>query len=142
MYGTAKLYCYTHISKVHIKAVHGSAIPANFDKKASEGANKGGESSENRKIVINISGQLFVTTSKTLLKYPETRLGKLASQEAMVLEHFFETDAEIFKEILKFYRKNSLHRPKYVCFSDFEEDLKFWQIDESYISDCCSRDSK
>ena len=52
-------------------------------------------------------------------------------------EYFFDGDANIFKEVLKFYTRNSLHIPKDVCQTDFEEQIAFWDIDKSAISDCC-----
>lgn len=94
------------------------------------------------KLILTISGQQFVTTFSTLLKYPETKLGKLASLQPTVIKHYFEADIDIFKEIIKFYRTDKLHCPKNVCFSDFCEHLEFWEIDVTRISDCCSRHLK
>ena len=55
----------------------------------------------NRKITVVVCGQQFVVTSKTLLKHPQTRLGQLAAETES--QHFFESDPDVFKEILKFY---------------------------------------
>ena len=96
----------------------------------------------NKKIIINISGQQFVTRFNTLLKYPQTRLGKLAAEQPDVSHHFFESDVEIFKEVLKFYKLSRVHCPKNTCLSDFQEHLRFWEIDERYIAECCSRELK
>ncbi|KAF6022639.1 hypothetical protein EB796_019052 [Bugula neritina] len=89
-------------------------------------------------VIINISGQRFVTSTTTLLKYPDTRLGKLVQQPLNATAFTFEGDAEIFKEVLKFYITGDLHCPKNVCMSDFKNHLEFWGIDEKYISECCS----
>ncbi|KAF6022641.1 hypothetical protein EB796_019054 [Bugula neritina] len=89
-------------------------------------------------VIINISGQRFVTSTTTLLKYPDTRLGKLVQQPLNAAAFTFEGDAEIFKEVLKFYITGDLHCPKNVCMSDFKNHLEFWGIDEKYISECCS----
>ena len=96
----------------------------------------------NKTIVINISGQQFVTRRNTLSKYPQTKLGKLASGQQKASHHFFESDVEIFREVLKFYKMGCVHCPKNTCSSDFQEHLRFWEIDNSYIADCCSRELK
>ena len=75
-----------------------------------------------------------------MLNYPQTRLGRLAAEQPDVSHHFFESDAEIFREVLKFYKLNCVHCPKNTCTSDFQEHLRFWEIDNSYIADCCSRE--
>lgn len=98
--------------------------------------------SNTRKILINVSGQQFVSTFGTLSKYPDTKLGKCAIQQPNTTSYFFESDAEIFKEILKFYQVDELHCPKNVCESDFRAQLDFWEIDIDLISDCCSREMK
>lgn len=100
------------------------------------------EFQKNEKIVINVSGQKFITTFTTLLKYPTTRLGKLASDKLRAQSYFFESDADIFKELLKFYYTDKLHCPKNVCFTDFIGHLSFWEIDVKHLSDCCSQTVK
>lgn len=93
----------------------------------------------NRRIMINVCGQQFIVSSSTLLKHPQTRLGLLATEKES--QHFFESDPDIFKEILKFYWTDKLHCPRNICFEDFRSHLEFWDIDVSYISDCCSSGS-
>ena len=90
----------------------------------------------NRKITIVVCGQQFVVTSKTLLKHPQTRLGQLAAENES--QHFFESDPDVFKEILKFYWTDKLHCPRNICIDDFLSHLEFWGVDAKYISDCCS----
>ena len=94
------------------------------------------------KIKINISGQSFVTTFKTLLKYPTTKLGRLSRDNPSCTNYFFESDPEIFKEVLKFYHHDELHIPRNVCYSDFTSYLKFWDIDQRFISECCALDQR
>lgn len=96
----------------------------------------------NKRLLINISGQLFATTSETLSKYPDTKLGHLTGNEPSTTNFFFESDAEIFKEILKFYRNGEVHCPKNVCFNDFKNHLEWWGIGTRFISDCCSTEMK
>ena len=98
---------------------------------------------QQQKILLNISGQHFVTTPQTLLQYPDTRLGKLAAEKDTANRmHFIESDPEIFKEILKFYWTGKLHCPKNVCFEDFLGHLEFWEIELEFVSDCCLNDMK
>ncbi|XP_067949889.1 A-type voltage-gated potassium channel KCND2-like [Watersipora subatra] len=94
---------------------------------------------EECKILIQISGQNFVSNVDTLLKYPESRLGKLVQKEPSRAKYFFESDPEIFKEVLKFYISGELHCPKNICYSDFLSHLKFWEIDTAAVSDCCAQ---
>ena len=94
---------------------------------------------ENRKIIISVSGQNFVTSVKTLTKYPNTKLGQLVTSSAESVLNF-EGDTEIFKEILKFYWTDQLHCPKNICSDDFKAHLDFWEIDISYVSQCCVGD--
>ena len=56
---------------------------------------------QGRKILLNISGQHFITTLETLSKYPDTRLGRLVNDNSSS-HHFYEGDPDIFKEILSF----------------------------------------
>lgn len=92
--------------------------------------------STNRKIIISISGHQFVTSTDTLSKYPNTRLGRLVADNNV--SHFYEGDPDIFKEILKFYWCDDLHCPKNVCFKDFRNHLKFWEVEMEYLSECCA----
>ena len=97
---------------------------------------------EGNLININISGQQFLITADTLKKYPETKLGKLAIEQSTLKSYFFESDVDTFKEVLKFYQKGKLHRPKNICLLDFCENLEYWKVDLSYLSECCSEDLK
>ena len=89
------------------------------------------------KIVINVSGHLFVTTNDTLLKFPETKLGRLASESEDVQEHFFDADEDVFKEVLRYHRTGELHAPRNMCFETFCKELKFWNLDKEEIKFCC-----
>ncbi|XP_067949888.1 potassium voltage-gated channel protein Shaw-like [Watersipora subatra] len=93
-------------------------------------------------IIINISGQNFVSTVGTLLKYPKSRLGKLVRNDPSGTNYFFESDAEIFKEVLKFYIGGELHCPKNICYSDFLSHLEFWEVAAENISECCIQEAK
>ena len=96
---------------------------------------------QGRKILLNISGQQFITTLETLSKYPDTRLGRLVNDNSSS-HHFYEGDPDIFKEILKFYWCDRLHCPKSVCFEDFKDHLEYWEIDIANLSRCCAGEYK
>lgn len=103
-------------------------------------ANIANHAAKTRKVYVNISGQQFVTRSETLLRHSDTKLGRLIQNDPSTTNLFFEGDAEIFKEILKFYITNDLHCPKNICFNDFKNHLEWWGIQTKYISECCSHE--
>jgi len=86
------------------------------------------------RVVLNVGGSKFEVTRKTLVKYPNTKLGKLFSKENIHLqktdkngEFFFDRNPRIFEVILDFYRTGDL------CYNDIphtkvQEELKFWEI--------------
>ena len=97
------------------------------------------EGEEDIKISLNISGHRFVTKKETLLRYPDTRLGRLAAdhQASHSDEYFFDADDGVFREVLSFYRTGELHTPSGPCRGTFERELKFWEIGSENISSCC-----
>lgn len=90
---------------------------------------------------FNVSGHRFITTADTLLQYPNTRLGRLASAAVVSEETFYDADVDIFQEVLRYYRSGELHIPKSVCYQAFCSQLEFWDLMESEISPCCRVDS-
>ena len=95
----------------------------------------------NHHITINVSGVKFVTTHKTLLKFPNTRLGKLAtvSRENLMprKDFFFDADDVVFREVLRYHRTGQMHMPPNICSKLFHEQLSYWGINENVIEDCC-----
>lgn len=91
------------------------------------------------RVLINASGRYFETRKETFLKYPETMLGKMfASENEEMLKpcedgsFFFDIDGKLFRNILNFYRGNTL-----TCPEDFDENfflatMKYFLL-EKYI---------
>ena len=89
------------------------------------------------KIVLNVSGHLFVTTSETLSRFPTTKLGRLASETGDGQERFFDADEDVFKEVLRYHRTGELHAPRNMCLETFRKELEFWNVDHEDIEYCC-----
>lgn len=94
---------------------------------------------DNLQINFNISGHKFVTLVTTLLHYPDTKLGRLATEHhpSHVQDYFFDADDVVFREVLRYYRTGELHIPTGSCNTTFGQQLEFWEISEEKISACC-----
>ena len=59
------------------------------------------------RISFNIGGLYYETTLATLLKWPNTRLGRLALEHPMerTEPYFFDRNPRLFAEILHYYRR-------------------------------------
>lgn len=88
-------------------------------------------------MTLDIGGTIFKTKRQTLLKFPSTRLGKMASGIHTTEASPFDRNQIIFPNILDFYRLGELHLPKNMCAAVIVKELDFWEIDQSYISECC-----
>lgn len=92
---------------------------------------------DNEKITLNVSGHVVVTTKQTLLKYPQTKLGRLATNHHPQAVHYFDADVAVFREVMEYYRTGELHTPPNVCNSVLSRELRSWEISCDVISDCC-----
>lgn len=97
---------------------------------------------KNQRITLNVSGTRFVTTRRTLLKFPNTRLGTLAKiQEqqhtATKKEFLFDADEDVFREVLRYHRTGEMHVPQNMCQKIFCKQLEYWGINEAVVEDCC-----
>ena len=54
-------------------------------------------------------------------------------------EFFYNKDPIMFTYVLDFYKGKDLHIPKDKCVISVQEDLDFWELDESLISLCCRK---
>ncbi|XP_069101851.1 potassium voltage-gated channel protein Shaw-like [Argopecten irradians] len=92
---------------------------------------------------FNIGGTRFSTTWSTLLKMPNSRLGRLydgvKGTEREHVEFFFDRNPAVFGCILDFYRTGVLHLPETVCGRQIREELGFWEISAGLVSSCCWR---
>lgn len=97
----------------------------------------------NHKVVINVSGRVFVTRRSTLEKHPNTLLGSSEREffyDEETGEYYFDRDPEMFRHILNYYRTGKLHFPKHECIALFDEELTFFGIQPDIIGDCCYED--
>ena len=93
------------------------------------------------RIVINVGGRRFQTTVETLLKVPDTVLSELArshltlSRDQQVYEYFFDRSAIMFEDIIDYYRTGSLHFPQDACPDKVKQEMDFWKLPRSALSD-------
>ena len=90
---------------------------------------------------INVGGTMFTTTYNKLKNVPDTRLASInASSKEYIQEkdfYFFDRNPEIFSCVLDYYRTGELHLPKQTCGAAIRNELEYWQIPPTSISDCC-----
>ncbi|XP_068268148.1 voltage-gated potassium channel KCNC1-like [Nyctibius grandis] len=97
------------------------------------------------KIILNIGGVRYETYSSTLRTFPGTKLCSLTEPHApstydydpTTKEFFFDRSAEIFSYVLNYYRTKCFHCPIDTCRSVLEEELAFWEINETQLAPCC-----
>ena len=91
------------------------------------------------RIRFNVSGAIFETFSKTLLRFPNTLLG---SAEQLILFYdeendfyFFDRNRDAFESILYFYQSyGKLIKPANLGLKLFIEELKFFKMGEEIIN--------
>lgn len=96
------------------------------------------DNSQKDTVKLYISGVNFVTKRATILRYPNTKLGRLIEKKPKQKQFFFDTDERGFREILNYYRTSRLHIPPGVCSDEFQEQLDYWEINETVVSSCCN----
>ncbi|XP_009994900.1 PREDICTED: potassium voltage-gated channel subfamily C member 1-like [Chaetura pelagica] len=97
------------------------------------------------KIILNIGGVRYETYRSTLQTFPGTKLCNLTEPDAPSIydydpttkEFFFDRSAEVFSYVLNYYRTKHFHCPVNTCRSVLEEELAFWEIQETQLSSCC-----
>lgn len=100
-------------------------------------------SGADRKLRINVSGQIFETWRHTLEKYPDTLLGSNEKDfffDDDLNEYFFDRDPDIFRHVLAYYRSGQMHYPRDECITAFDDELAFFGISADIIGDCCQED--
>lgn len=101
--------------------------------------NNGGDST---RIIINVGGFRHETNIATLQNIPDTRLAWIVenssnSDVSGPREYFFDRHPTAFAHVLNFYRTGKLHCPAEMCGPMYEEELKFWGVDEKQMEPCC-----
>ena len=91
-----------------------------------------------KRIVLNVSGEIFETFEKTLNRFPETLLGGLDKRRpyysCATKQHYFNRSRQCFGAILFFYQSNGILRcPPGMAIDIFEEECEFFQIPEELI---------
>ncbi len=88
-----------------------------------------------KKVTLDVGGRQFTTFRSTLLKYPETMLGRFFSEENNKIalpdesgRYFFDRNGDYFPFILDFYRNGKIAYPQMIESENFEEELDFWGI--------------
>ncbi|XP_061179183.1 potassium voltage-gated channel subfamily C member 3-like [Saccostrea echinata] len=91
-------------------------------------------------VLLNIGGSIFQTTFETLEKIPGTKLSCLKrdiSVKTSRASFYFDRNPDVFNSILDLYRTGELHFPSNICGATIRNELEFWEIDKSYLSECC-----
>ena len=82
---------------------------------------------------INVSGKQYITTFSCLEKYPDTLLGSNEREFYWIPElksYYFNRNRDCFESILTFYQTGKEFRPLSVDDDIYEEERKFFRIDE------------
>ncbi|XP_030046051.1 delayed-rectifier potassium channel regulatory subunit KCNS2 [Microcaecilia unicolor] len=106
---------------------------------------------EDDEISINVGGFKKTLRSNTLLRFPETRLGKLLncrSKESILElcddyddtknEFYFDRNPDLLPYVLHFYNTGKLHVMGDLCVFSFSQEIEYWGINEFFIDSCCS----
>lgn len=94
---------------------------------------------EGNRVVLNVSGELFETTVKTLLRFPDTLLGDRERRMNFYCvsnkEYKLNRCKLFFDAILFFYQSDGLLRcPDGIPLEMFEEECRFFDLPETFIS--------
>ena len=92
----------------------------------------------NRRVKINISGEIFETYQKTLRRFPDTVLGQLHPGSRHFCpfsdQYFFDRSRKCFEAILFFYQSNGiLSCPEDIPLEIFEEECRFFRVPHDSI---------
>lgn len=107
-----------------------------------------------RTITINARGFKYQILKDNLLKYPDTRLGKLIRYIEMkslseiaslcdgydlsLNEFYFDQDPFMLNMVLNFYQSGKLHLSHHSeCNLFVQRELNYWQISEFSLDSCC-----
>nr|XP_060611977.1 potassium voltage-gated channel subfamily C member 1-like [Anolis sagrei ordinatus] len=99
------------------------------------------------KVTLNIGGIRYQTYLSTLQAFPGTKLGQLTEPQAFSSldydpnrkEFFFDRNADLFDEVLNYYRTKHFHCTREVCESVLEEEMAFWGIQGAAFAPCCEQ---
>lgn len=102
--------------------------------------------------MINVGGLKFLLPWSTLDEFPSSRLSKLkfcSSYEEIIQlcddydedthEFFFDRNPSVFRVIISFLAAGKLVLLRDTCAFSFQEELKYWGIEETNLENCCFR---
>ncbi|CAI5782470.1 potassium voltage-gated channel subfamily G member 4 [Podarcis lilfordi] len=105
-----------------------------------------------REIMVNVGGIKYLLPWSTLDEFPASRLSKLkfcSSYEEIIQlcddydedtqEFFFDRNPNVFGVIVSFLTAGKLMLLHDTCALSFQEELKYWGIEESNLENCCFR---
>eukprot|EP01114_Cavostelium_apophysatum_P007431 TRINITY_DN1952_c0_g1_i1.p1 TRINITY_DN1952_c0_g1~~TRINITY_DN1952_c0_g1_i1.p1 ORF type:complete len:286 (-),score=57.69 TRINITY_DN1952_c0_g1_i1:120-905(-) len=90
---------------------------------------------EDERVILNVGGQRFEVSQKTLTKYPDTHLGNLFLPSNKHLrkldkrgEYFIDRNPRFFEVILDYYRTGKLVVPSDAPIDLLKEELRFYKL--------------
>ncbi|TRZ04545.1 hypothetical protein DNTS_014391 [Danionella cerebrum] len=99
---------------------------------------------------INVGGKSYQITYKMAARYPQSRIGRLATYTDFNMklnlcddyvvknnEYFFDRDPDIFNSIFNFYRTGVLWIKEELCPRNFLEEINYWGVRIKYSQRCC-----
>uniref|UniRef100_A0A1A8S2W2 Potassium voltage-gated channel, delayed-rectifier, subfamily S, member 3 n=1 Tax=Nothobranchius rachovii TaxID=451742 RepID=A0A1A8S2W2_9TELE len=105
---------------------------------------------EEDQVNLNVGGVQHKVDPDTLLRFPQTRLGRLlhCQSEAAILElcddysptereFYFDRNPRVFLCVLNFYRTGRIHMMEELCIFSFSQEIEYWGIHELHLSPCC-----
>ncbi|KAG1957910.1 potassium voltage-gated channel subfamily V member 2 [Pimephales promelas] len=106
--------------------------------------------SRNCTLNLNVGGKPYRITYKMAARYPQSRLGRLATYTDLNMklnlcddyvvkdnEYFFDRDPDVFNSIFNFYRTGVLWIKEELCPRNFLEEINYWGVRIKYSQRCC-----
>ena len=95
-------------------------------------------------IRIQVAEAVFMIRLGTLLRHPNSRLGKYATSVRRAIHTVdnpytiqYDRNPNHFGFILDAYRTGKLHMPQNICVPYFIEEMDFWGLDDTTLAPCC-----
>uniref|UniRef100_H3BCP8 Si:rp71-39b20.4 n=1 Tax=Latimeria chalumnae TaxID=7897 RepID=H3BCP8_LATCH len=101
-------------------------------------------------IRVNVGGTVFLISCSAAMRYPKTRVGKLALYSdplkklelcddfsVQTNEFFFDRDPIVFHYIFHFYKSSVLWIMDELCPRNFLEEIEYWGIPMKFSIRCC-----
>ncbi|KAJ8377736.1 hypothetical protein AAFF_G00254090 [Aldrovandia affinis] len=105
---------------------------------------------EEELISLNVGGFRQKVDHGTLLRFPQTRLGRLLhchTEEAILelcddycaadREYYFDRNPGVFRCVLNFYQTGRIHLMEELCVFSFSQEIEYWGIKEHQLGPCC-----